>query len=542
MIFNLSFDSSVSSAPAGFRNAVNAAATFLQTTFTDNVTINVTVGYGEVGGLALSSGSLGESLTHMRSYSYSQVRTALSNDALSPDDHTATTQLPVNDPAHAGTYSVSTAEAKALGLSGASTAIDGSVGFSANDLFDFTAADGISAGHYDFYGVVVHELTEIMGRSAGLGEIISGQHSYSPMDLFRFSSQGVRDFSPNHSAFLSPDGGTTHLVSVNTDASGDFGDWASNAGNDAFLAFAHAGVVNLVTSADLRVMDLIGWNVNSSGSPTNSPGSASPTYDSNWTLGAVADFNSDHRADLIWSQSGMVSTQMLDGSTEIGQSSITTGFGADWRILGAGDFNGDGNSDLAWVRSSDGMAEVELFNGTAPAGGGVLSNSAFNTWSAVGIGDFNQDGRADLIFQRPSDGVVEIQLLNGTTGIGAGLIANTAFGLGWHIVAAADVNGDHSVDLLWQRQSDGLVEVQLMSGMSAVGGGVISNNPFGAGWTIAGTEVPTWFGRGLPIILSKFSFSVEHKLSAEAPSLAVRLLPTGRCKGPATSMAMAWRI
>src|ERR1700759_617537 len=116
MIFNLSFDSSVNNAPAAFRTVVNAAAAFLQSTFTDNVTVNVTIGYGEVGGLALSSGALGESLTQMRSYSYSQVRTPLNTHASSPDDHTATAHLPLTAPAHAANYSVSTAEAKALGL------------------------------------------------------------------------------------------------------------------------------------------------------------------------------------------------------------------------------------------------------------------------------------------------------------------------------------------------------------------------------------------------------------------------------------------
>src|SRR5207253_862856 len=46
----------------------------------------------------------------------------------------------------------------------------------------------------------------------------------------------------------------------NTLSYGDSGDWAANAGNDAYNAFGYSGVANLVTAADLQVMDAIGWD------------------------------------------------------------------------------------------------------------------------------------------------------------------------------------------------------------------------------------------------------------------------------------------
>jgi hypothetical protein len=47
--------------------------------------------------------------------------------------------------------------------------------------------------------------------------------------------------------------------------------------------------------------------------------------------------------------------------------------------------------------------------------------------------------------------------------------------------------GGSFTDLVYQRQSDDLVEIQYLNGNTALGGGVISNNPpFGPGWQVVG--------------------------------------------------------
>ena len=76
MIFNISFDPSVTnSAPTGFVSTVNAVAQFFQNAYSDNVTVNINVGFGEIAGQAVTA--LGQSLTHLDLYSYAQVRSAL---------------------------------------------------------------------------------------------------------------------------------------------------------------------------------------------------------------------------------------------------------------------------------------------------------------------------------------------------------------------------------------------------------------------------------------------------------------------------------
>ena len=263
MDINLSYDSSVGSAPPEFIDGVAAVAAFLESNFSDPVTINIAVGYGEVGGYSLGSGALGESLTYLDTYTYTEIKTAFAADSKSADDASAVASLPASNPISGSTYWVALAEAKALGLSVLANPLDGNVGFSSSTgIFDYDNSDGVTSGKYDFFGVVAHEITEIMGRQLLVGQTIGGvPKGYEPMDLLHFSAPGTRRFVGTQSGYFSPDNGVTNLNNFNTSSSGDYGDWASSAGHDAFRAFSTSGVVNAVTNSDIRVMDAIGWDL-----------------------------------------------------------------------------------------------------------------------------------------------------------------------------------------------------------------------------------------------------------------------------------------
>src|SRR5947208_13676653 len=110
MILNVSFDSSVGSAPAAFTSTVNAVVQYFQTQFTDPITVNIAVGFGESGGQPLGSGALGQSITYLSSYTYSQLKSALSADATTASDQTAVASLPASNPAGSANYWVTTAE------------------------------------------------------------------------------------------------------------------------------------------------------------------------------------------------------------------------------------------------------------------------------------------------------------------------------------------------------------------------------------------------------------------------------------------------
>jgi hypothetical protein len=266
MNINFSFDSSVSNAPSGFTNVFNQVASFFASTFQAPVTLNIDVGYGEIGGQPLASGAVGESSFSAGSYSYSQIKSALAADSKSSIDASAVASLPASNPT-SGNYLVSSAEAKALGLSN-NSGLDGSVGFAPGN-YDFDNSNGVPPGQLDFFGAVAHEVSEIMGRF-----LLLGQNGYSPMDLFHFSAPNVRTFSAG--GYFSADNGATNLGSFNA-GSGDKGDWSSSVGPDSFLAVAQSGVLLPVSAKDIKVLDALGWDGTSANAPPPPPADTTPT-------------------------------------------------------------------------------------------------------------------------------------------------------------------------------------------------------------------------------------------------------------------------
>jgi hypothetical protein len=283
LIINVTYDASCANAPAGFETGVAAVVSYFEGHFTNPITLNIAVGYGEVDGQALGS-ALGESQYYVDSFSYSQVM-----NALKADGATGSAILPASDPTNGGTYWLSQADAKALGLL-STTGTDGYVGFSSSYTFSYNDSNGVPAGQYDFFGTVAHEISEVMGRETMNGQSFAGTTAYAPLDLFHYSSAGVRDFSGSQAGYFSVNGGTTNLHSFNTNPGGDYGDWAST-GPDAFNAFSGSGVVNPVSAADLTEMNVIGWNPVSVGPQISSVAATAGDYNAGKTLTLTLDMS-----------------------------------------------------------------------------------------------------------------------------------------------------------------------------------------------------------------------------------------------------------
>jgi hypothetical protein len=266
LVINITYDASVANAPAGFEAVVASVVQFYESEFTNPVTLNIDVGWGEVDGQGLLSGALGESESYLESFSYSQIRSALSANATSSNQLSAVGSLPTSAPGN-GTYYLTVADATALGLSSSGTTLDGYVGFSNSLPLAYNNSNGVPAGEYNLYGVVAHELSEVMGRVS----LLDMSNSYSDLDLFRYSGPGALSLVGTNSGYISANGGNTSINYFNSNPSGDFGDWAGSAGNDAYDAFSNSGVINPVTQADLAVMNILGYNLASQTSPTPTP-------------------------------------------------------------------------------------------------------------------------------------------------------------------------------------------------------------------------------------------------------------------------------
>ena len=317
MLINVSYDQNAGALPTGFTAAIAAVVQFYDTTFTNPITVNLNVGFGEVGGTRLASGALGESSESYITTNYSQLRSAFISNAASGDSQTAAASLPVSDPTNGGHFIVTQAEAAALGLLPAGVTATGSVGFSTTATFDYAAdntSTSVPAGQYDFFAVAAHEISEVLGRVVGVGQTIPGVgKAYYPLDLFHYSAAGVRDFSGTTAGYFSPDGGATNLGSFNTSSGGDFGDWASSVGNNAYDAFTSSGVVNPVTASDLREMNVLGYSLATAAQ----------------TIGSTID-NSTPNAVIV----GTASSDTIDALG--GNATVTGGAGNDTIVGGAG--------------------------------------------------------------------------------------------------------------------------------------------------------------------------------------------------------------
>jgi hypothetical protein len=253
--FNTNFGANAGAAQAAWI----AAANVFSADFNDNIQINITV--DAVAGTSV----FGQSSTLLDSTSYANLRALLVADSKSTDDATALGaggSMAVADPTGgAGTWWVSRAEAKAIGLIPSDSSNDGTTTFGAGNPFTFSGP--IAAGTYDFQGVAAHEISEVMGRlGISGGTVGSFANSYSLIDAFSYTGAGTRGLGKGPGQNFSINNGTTLLKTFNDASSNglDSRDWASGT-NDSFNQFSNSGVVNPVSATDVRLLDVIGYDL-----------------------------------------------------------------------------------------------------------------------------------------------------------------------------------------------------------------------------------------------------------------------------------------
>lgn len=285
------FDASVDTAPAGYKAAIQAAIDYLDALITNNISLTVNFGWGEVNGQALPTNALGANQANGAYFTYSQVAQALAASAATVDDRTAVATLPASDPTAGGKFFVTSPQAMALGLRNFSIGPAGYVGLNSSYAYTFDAAHRALAGKYDAIAVLEHEITEILGRAGALGAA-DGPGVYSVLDLFRYSAPGARSLSPGP-GFFSVDGQNLLLRYNDPTHGGDAADWDASVVADAFGA-GYVGKQGAVSPADLQEMDLIGYTLKGANLPPPQLVALSPKAGAtSVTLGApiVLSFN-----------------------------------------------------------------------------------------------------------------------------------------------------------------------------------------------------------------------------------------------------------
>ena len=254
LTFNITYDSSVTGSPLApeIEGAFQYATGFFQQYFYNPITINLNVGWGEVGGQSLGSFDLGESSSNTVTTTYAQLPPSLLlNSGL----------VPWVDPTGGRTITVNTADAKVLGLSGPSSSLDGSVGFDSAVTWTFDANHRAQPNAYDFIGVAEHEISEVMGRNSMLTPGCTGSSCpESVLDLFRYTAPGHHDLTGTQGdgAYFSLNGGVTSVNTYNTNAATDLADWVGQT-VDAFNFSGGTGQELPVSYGDRQEMYALGY-------------------------------------------------------------------------------------------------------------------------------------------------------------------------------------------------------------------------------------------------------------------------------------------
>jgi hypothetical protein len=256
MQINLIYDASTSSAPAAFFTAMNYCVQYLDSLITNNITVNIEVGWGEIDGQQLGAGALGEGNINGAMLSYAQVKADLLANSSSAADAQAYANLPTTDISRGAGFYVSDAQEKAWGLLPANgTEIDGYVGFSGTVPWTFDPNNQAVSGDYDFIGDALHELTHALGRVSGLN---SGWPD-TVMDLFQYSSAGVLQTRHGGASYFSINGGATDLDTFSSTS--DLGDWSTSVPNDSFDAFSNTGTAYTISETDITLLNVLGFSV-----------------------------------------------------------------------------------------------------------------------------------------------------------------------------------------------------------------------------------------------------------------------------------------
>ena len=82
LTINIIWDASVANAPAGFQSVVQQVAQFYESQFSNPITLNITVGWGEIQESTLGSSSIGESESYMQSFNYSDIVAAFTRECV----------------------------------------------------------------------------------------------------------------------------------------------------------------------------------------------------------------------------------------------------------------------------------------------------------------------------------------------------------------------------------------------------------------------------------------------------------------------------
>lgn len=266
--------------------AFNRAAAAWESVLTDSVLVSINADLGVLG-----SGILGSASSVFLAADYTTIANAMVADAANELDDAIVGSLPTVSQFGAylpagtslsGDIALTKANAKALGFAGLDGAFgvsDGTITFNSAFGFDYDNSDGVTG--IDFESVALHEIGHTLGFVSMVDDLDAGTLVVDilPLDLFRFNTLDLptdastftnnpRDFRPGQNAFTSD---VVNAWRMSTGSFGGDGRQASHWKDDGLTGLLigaldpniGAGSIFSLSQADIRALDLIGWEAQS---------------------------------------------------------------------------------------------------------------------------------------------------------------------------------------------------------------------------------------------------------------------------------------
>ena len=239
-------------------SAFQTAAAAWSAIFSDPITVNVNIGFRNLGTAGTGGTILGAtSPDFVTPSSYAAFEARYIADEKSAADVQAGANLPATVPG--GTVELTSPEARALGFT-TPAGSDGSIEFTSNSGIQFADTRAtLNGSNYDLIGIAEHEIAHLLGFDSALD---SGGSIKSVLDLFRYSAPATPSFQAGQSAYFSLNGGTTPIASFSVGGSGQYqaSHWLQGTGSLMDPAVT-AGHEESITPLDVTALDVLGYDV-----------------------------------------------------------------------------------------------------------------------------------------------------------------------------------------------------------------------------------------------------------------------------------------